>query len=87
MAITQIHMHWRNRHGSCRNGEDDALDSSQPYSGACNRPRRQQGRSATEADAVTPCSIEAATPEDTDTVNAGTLEDPKPPLTHPNSAG
>ena len=85
MAIAQIHMHRRNRHGSWRNGEDNALDCNQPYTGACNPLRRRQGRSATEASAVTPCRIETATPEDTDTANTGTLEDPKPPFTHPSS--
>ena len=30
MAITQIHTHRRNRHGSCRDGEGGALDASRP---------------------------------------------------------
>ena len=34
---------------------------------------------------MTPRRIEAATPDETDTANAGTLEDAKPPLTHPSS--
>ena len=54
MAITQIHTHWRNGHGSCRDGEGGALDASQPHTGyRCSLPRRQ-GWSETGALAASP---------------------------------
>ena len=42
MAITQIHTHQRNRHGSCRDGEGGTLDASQPHSDqSCAQRRRR----------------------------------------------
>ena len=42
MAITQIHTHRRNGHGSCRDGKGGALDASQPHSDQrCAQRRRR----------------------------------------------
>ena len=53
MAITQIHAHRRNRHGSWRDGEGGALDAPRPL-GSCSERSRRRERSQRRAADATP---------------------------------
>ena len=52
MAITQIHAHRRNRHGSWRDGEGGALDAPRPLGSCSERSRRRERSQWRAADAT-----------------------------------
>ena len=79
MAITQIHTDRRNRHGSGRDSEGGALDTSQLRTGIRRCLHRRQGWSATGAPAAPAHRMETATPGDANAANAGRRRMPSPP--------